>query len=400
MSKKLKSFDDYISIFPENLKQNIKMIGSYSGNRTNVSYKFLCGCETEKQIKSLIRMTSFEFCPLCKIKNKQIVSCKYCKKEFTEERHLKYCEQKCYEEFKDIEVNKDYVICSICGYHGKSLANHVFTVHHIDPKEYKKNNQIICSDSKEKYVKSAQENSKWLSKAIAEGKDLTEYWKKVSDGVRASILNNPEERARRSQIMTKVNQSDIMRKKASDTAKITSSREDILQQRSERLKNWRINNRSDFYNKCTRKMINTYNSKPERLLFTYLLNNKDYSFKRNQTLKSKLINNFSNKKQIDIADKNKKIYVEFDGILHFIPKFGEQKLSIIKNRDEILEKIILNRNNILIRVSYDQFVHRTIQVNKVKQDVSYFKQECLDQIEKILKEYKPGIYKIGEAYKK
>lgn len=215
-----------------------------------------------------------------------------------------------------------------------------------------------------------------------------------------SILDNPEEIVRRSELMSKINQSDVMRQKASETAKITSARPEIQEARSKQLKDWREKNPEVFYNKCIKKMITSWQSKPEKKLLLFLLSISGFNFKKNQFINSLLISNKSHNKQVDIGDKEKRIYIEFDGVIHFEPKYGEEKLISIQQRDQELDQHISNHNWTLIRISYDQFVYKTKQINKIKQDESYFKQECLDKITEILNSKNPGIYKIGEAYGK
>ena len=214
----------------------------------------------------------------------------------------------------------------------------------------------------------------------------------MGKAVQAAIMSNPAERARRAEVMAKVNQSDVMRQKSSDTAKITSARPDIIKNRTKQLQDWRDDNPEDFFNKCTLKMLKTYQSKPERKLFEFISELEGFKFKRNQFVHSKLFISKSQKKQIDIADKKQRIYIEYDGQLHFIPYHGEDNLKDVKIKDKLLEEHISLHHWTLIRISYDQYIDK----NKIEK--SYFKTECLTKLVEILNNKMPGIYKIGKAY--
>ncbi len=401
MGRAHRTLDDYIQKIPEEYRDKIKLLEPFKGNRTNISFNFSCGCTVNQQLKSFLLRDNFKFCTNCKIENTEIYTCNYCITQFTKKKFFQECQEKCKSKYSNLILGEDYVICSICGYHAKSLGTHITKVHNIELDIYKKEHQIICSKSKKNYSESSSENS-WLSKAIEEGKDLTEYWSKISAGVKKSINSNPDELKRRSELMTELNkkqQSNVdFQKIVSETAKKTSARKDIQEARSERLKKWRTNNPSAFYNKCIKKMITTFQSKPEKILHRCLLSIEGFSFKRNGFLKSKYFTSKSKRRQVDIYDKNKRIYVEFDGKIHFLPLFNEIILQKNQIKDNEVDAHIKNHNWTLIRVSYDQFVYSTKIINKVKHDASYFKQECLDEIVRILNSNVPGIYKIGSTY--
>lgn len=319
--------------------------------------------------------------------------CQYCgykcRSKTTIITHLVECKK----ENAKLTEGVDFVVCKICNFHAQNLSIHLKKIHKLDKEQYDgkvisdKSHQAY-SDNHFQYIKYAKENNI----------DLTEYWGKVSNGVKKSLENNLEESARRAQVMTKINQSDVMRKKASDTAKNTSARPEIQIQRARQLKKWRDENPEEFYEKCVSKMINSWHSKPEIILFKYVSNINGFCFKRNQRVKSEIFLSSTKEKQVDMCDKEKRIYIEFDGALHFLPKFGIDALMKIQNYDKLLDAHISNHNWLLIRISYDQFIYSTKSINKVKHDASYFKQECLDKIVKILNNKIPGIYKIGDAY--
>ncbi len=195
-----------------------------------------------------------------------------------------------------------------------------------------------------------------------------------------------------SEIQVILNQDPEYKKKLSDTAIKTSSRPEILEQRTLKLQQWRDEHPEDFYNKCIKKMHNTWHSKPEKILFQLLLKIDDFNFKRNQCIKSDFFDWKSQRKQIDIADKQKRIYIEYDGLLHFENIFGEEHLLKIKYRDYLLEKYISKHHWTLIRISDDQFIDKTVVKN------SKFKPECISKLIEILQAQIPGIYKIGKRY--
>lgn len=411
MERKSKTLNEYIQIVPEKYRNNILLLEDYKGNRTNISFTFSCGCEIKQSLKAFLLRDRFDLCTDCKTKelkleNKSVYRCKYCASEFLYQSSVERCNRKCEKKYKELVFNEDYVVCNICGFHCKSLGIHITKKHDISYQEYKKRynfEKLTCEKTSEKYKNLPQTQFTWIEKAKQNGEDLTEYRKKISEGVKEAINNNPEELKRRSELMSKINEklqnNEEYKKALSERAKITSARQDIQVKRSAQLKNWRDNNIEIFHNKCVKKMLKAFQSKPEIALYKFLCTKDNFSFKRNQFIHSNLLTNKSSKKQIDIGDKNKRIYIEFDGILHFEPKFGEDNLERIKQKDREIEQHISKHNWTLIRVSYDQFKYSTKTINKIKEDASYFKPECLEQIQQILNDNKPGIYKIGEAYK-
>jgi hypothetical protein len=281
----------------------------------------------------------------------------------------------------------DFVVCNICGWHNKRLVGHLRTEHGLKPDEY--SGPILCENSKKKYESVGKENGNWIERAKDNGEDLSEYLDKMGNAVRESILSNPEDRKRRASVMGDVNRSDVMRQKASETAKKTSSRPEILEQRSANLKKWRDENPDEFYDKCIHKMMNTHHSKPELILYDILKQRNDYKFKLNQVVKSNKFISKSKRKQVDIGDKSKRFYVEFDGELHF-EETKLNQLERVHKKDVLLDDHINEHGWILIRVGYDQFSYR-------KSDYG-FKKECIDRVFDILDNPAPGVYKIGDVY--
>jgi len=402
-----KTIEAYLERIPEEFRQNVKVTSAYIGNRTKISFSFGCGCIRDMEIKSLFLLKSFKHCSKCKnkyIENVDVIKykCKYCLKERGKKSTIEACEKKCKEHYESLTENVDYVVCKICNFHSKGLGNHLNKIHNLSSKDYIKtyNSPAISTKSSETYSKQNGTNGNFINKCREKGIDLTEYWQKVSDGVRNSILSNPDEIKRRSELMGKINQTDLMRQKASETAKKTSARPEIIAQRTKQLADWREANPKEFSEKCSEKLCTTYNSKPETMLFDFVSKLSEFSFTRNQFVKSEKFTTKNKKKQVDMGDKNKRIYIEFDGAIHFKPIHGEDALKKVQEKDKLLEEHINKHNWTLIRISEDQFVYRTRQIDRVKYNASFFKEECLTKLVEILNSKIPGVYKIGEKYGK
>ena len=285
------------------------------------------------------------------------------------------------------EENIDYVICMLCGLRSKSLGIHIKR-HGISVEYYHQEyGPTICSNSRDLYSKINFENGNWINRAKINGTDLSDYWQKVSKGVKLAINSNPKELKRRATMRAAINKTPFMRKIASEAAKKTSARPEIQKQRTEQLKKWRDNNPKDFYEKCVSKLLNSWQSQPEKMLFNIVVNYNNYNFSRNQKIKSTTFTSKSKIKQIDIGDRSRRIYLEYDGPLHFLNKLGQYKY--VHEKDILLNECIENRKWVLIRVSYDQFSYKY---------GGLFSEKCMNQIFKILNDPKPGVYYIGKAY--
>lgn len=290
---------------------------------------------------------------------------------------------------------------------------HLKTIHNLSTIEYKEkyNSEFTSQNTKNKHAEIGRtEGIKKFEKARQD----PNFYKKMGDGIKKCILNNSKERERRAnQIRTMVNkiwQDPEYKEKMSKIAKKTSLRQDVIESRTNQLRNWRENNKEEFFNKCTLKMlkwlknnpekaklfqqkfISSYDSYPEKMLFSIVCKFENFKFKRNKFIHSEIFNTKTNNKQVDILDFKNKIVIEFDGPCHFKPIFGEEKLKECKIRDSALNSYINENSMTLIRVGYDQFI------SKSKKETSYFKQDCLDKIQQILKDNVSGVYKIGEVY--
>lgn len=294
----------------------------------------------------------------------------------------------------------DYVMCHICNQHGQKIAAHIVSVHNITIEVYlaKHSGRVISEKSSKRYSGRLIGKENWVAKSIREGKDLTDYKKKMSESVSKAIMSNEKERKRRSELMTALNakqQSDPeFQKIVSETAKKTSARPEIQAQRAAKLKQWRDADPKRFFDLCVSKMITAWQSKPEKKLFEFVKSLERFNFERNQFVKSISFTSITNKRQIDMCDKEKRIYIEFDGPMHFKDCFGGDSFANTKIRDAEVEKWMLEKDFLMVRISLDQYVDR----NKIEK--SFFKPECLDKLVEILNENKPGVYKIGEKYGK
>jgi very-short-patch-repair endonuclease len=328
--------------------------------------------------------------------------CRYCLTKYhfktrVKEKIIKHVYD-CKNKTISLKENEDFVICKICNLHGRSLGKHIIDYHKISVKDYnKKFGFCISKKSQNIFSKVCKTNGDWINREKLKGTDLSEHFKKLGKSISKSIMNSPESRKKRSDTM-KIVISKLLKDpkyllQISNNAKITSARPDIIEKRSKVLSNWRENNPEKF-EQFWKKMISTYQTKPEKLLFSFLIKIKGFNFKKNQFVKSINFSNKYKKKQVDFGDKSKRVYIEYDGQIHFLPVKGEEVLDNIIKKDKELDNHILEHGWTLIRVGYDQFIDRQ-NIKNCK-----FKFSALKNIVKILKKNTPGIYRIGEVYGK
>jgi hypothetical protein len=338
-----------------------------------------------------------------------IYRCRYCitKRKFETtslvglSNHIEECQKTRSQE----QIGIHYVACCICNHHGKSLGLHISSIHKINIIQYQDrfpDNKVISSNSSAIYGAENKVRPDWRIKAKAEGKDVKAIDAANGRKISAAIMANPEERKRRSKLMSHLQETVLAtpenRALLSISAKKTSERPEILAQRSSNLQRWRDENPEDFKEKCTDKMLaakpqeTVWFSKPEKMLYAFLLGLPDFQFKFNQVIKSSNFDWRSQRKQVDMADKAKKTYVEFDGPFHFklFSKTGRDKLAETKRRDGLLDGYMIEHELVLVRISYDQF-----HDNKTN---PYFKPECLNALTQIIRTGNPGVFKIGEMY--
>lgn len=203
--------------------------------------------------------------------------------------------------------------------------------------------------------------------------------------VAASIFNNPAERKRRSEQMSKNNRTVEARLKSSKAAKITSSRPEILAQRTENLRKWRANNPEKFKNALT-KSLGIRISLPEKQLYELLC--KVYSCAKSQyMIVHRDIPALSKRAIVDIAIKEKNVLIEFDGPSHFTPRiYGEEQFNYRRQRDKAVELYAKERDMTLIRIACSQYVK------------GKFLDSCIKKVLVIIENSIPGIYYFGEEY--
>lgn len=264
-------------------------------------------------------------------------------------------------------------------------------MHLISASEYKeKHGQIKCEASFEAYSEQNKRNGDWIERANESGIDLTEYKKAMALSVSKSIMAKPEERKRRAKLLGDLNKTEAFRRKSSETAMATSTRPDIKEKRTKQLREWREKNPDDFYEKCVKKFSSCFNSKPETLLRKILDEAfEDYYFSKS-ILKSQeyFLSTKTRRRQLDAMSYEKRIIVEFDGQYHF--KDDSERLVKTKQKDEELNDALPKLGYMLIRISYDQYSYRR---------GGTFSEECLKKLFDALRDPKPGVIKIGKAYK-
>lgn len=229
--------------------------------------------------------------------------------------------------------------------------------------------------------------------------------KKISN----TILSNDAERKRRAKVLASLNKTEDFRRRTSETATQTSTRPEIIAQRSKQLAVWRENNpelckeiiiklqeggkkwRKDhpqeFYDKCIKPMLNSWKSKPETVLFNFCKDIDD-GFNNTSFVKHSSFTTKTNSRQIDIFHSHKNIIVEFDGPLHFDDIFGEEDFAMKQQRDRQLNA--LSDVYCIIRVSYEHY-------NRKRE---CFDSDILDNIRQIIISPKVGLYLFGELYGK
>lgn len=182
----------------------------------------------------------------------------------------------------------------------------------------------------------------------------------------------------------KTNQSESHRKASSITARITSARPEIQQQRAERLKKWRKENPEKFA-KCTEAAQRS--SKKSRME-AWLRMQINWKGKKIRCKKR------PNKKWKQVDFVKGKIWIEVDGFYHFFehPKNVESKkfrLPTVQQRDEmLLEECIRRKDVMLIRLDMTCFHSSTGRM----------KTQWWTLLQSMLISVTLGIYCLGELY--
>jgi very-short-patch-repair endonuclease len=249
----------------------------------------------------------------------------------------------------------DYMECALCKFSGSNITRHIKIAHGLTREEYcERYGPTLAPASKKKYSSSVKSRECWITKKKEAGEDLSTYRGKMSRSVSHAIMSNNKERERRGRLIGELNKRQDFRDRSSKTAKVTSSREDILTARTAALARWRENNPEKFQEtvaKCLEKKI----SKPERLLYELCKNTLGSSTTKQLQIQHPEIPTRTKRARVDIAHREKKILVEFDGPFHFKPILGQEYLELKRMRDLAVEKYAIEHGCLLIRVSYDTY---------------------------------------------
>jgi hypothetical protein len=199
-------------------------------------------------------------------------------------------------------------------------------------------------------------------------------------------MSNPAELQRRSRQLGENNRQASAREKSSLTAKKTSSRPEILAQRSENLSRWRREKPEEFQ-RALAKSLCIRVSLPERILYS-LISSKFKGTTRQHMIVHQDIPNSSKRARIDIAIKDKGILIEFDGPSHFIDRlYGPENLELRRQRDHAVELYTIENGMTLIRIAHSQFIKKK------------FLDSCIQEVIAIIENPTPGVYYFGEEYK-
>lgn len=252
--------------------------------------------------------------------------------------------------------SKEYVTCALCGYKGKNIKGHVKREHGLTKSEYQSSYGPTLSESaRQNYSRLGHRNKsklkRWSEMTPAEQEA---FRLKVSKGAK----RNKADIIRRRQQMKAWNKSPKGRKVASETAKRTSARPEILEARSKNLRRWRVENREEFFNKCVKPLTSTFKSHGEESIAEFL-RGENLHFKWGSQIKSDLfVANKSRRKQVDFIDRENKIIIEFDGPHHFMSEESASKKGMshqvrrVKENDKALEKFSEVSGYLLIRVGW------------------------------------------------
>lgn len=284
----------------------------------------------------------------------------------------------------------DFVTCNLCGISMISLVSHL-----------KKNHpglvydgQVTASASFNKRSNAHKGRECWITKLRrTNSEECSQKIAVMAERVRKTVMENSDERQRRSKLLAKlwIENRTIFVSTASETAKKTSSRPEILQARSERLANWRRDHPEEFFDKCTSQLCGYRTSVPEKALFALLVEKfPTFGFKGNQTIYRQDFSTPSHRRQIDVISKPMRVIVEFDGILHFenIPQWNQ--LDKVRAKDFEFNSV-LGKEFTVVRIAYDQFSYKT-----------GFSGPCLKQLQAVIHDHnrQPGVVFIGESYSK
>lgn len=284
----------------------------------------------------------------------------------------------------------DYVRCKICGECGYSLKHHIEHKHGLKKAEYEKNHgRSVCTSTADRYK--STNNYDWINRAKEKGEDLSDWKANLSSSISEGILASESAREARRNNLSQLNKTENFKKRSSDIAKKTSSRKDILQKRTDALRNWREQNYDIFIEKCLTKMVQSYQSHPERCLYELVNNFYPERFKRGQQIRriGKFISVKSGTRQIDILDSSNKIVIEFDGPRHFFNLSKTDQLTHIREKDAELNRVLVEEGFTVIRVSFDKFSYT---------HGGKFDNVCVQSLKDAIEQHEPKLTLIGDLY--
>ncbi len=288
-------------------------------------------------------------------------------------------------------AGSDFVVCGICGLRGYSLKSHIKREHGLTKERYELDHgPAVCRATRERYRDSG--NYDWINRAKDTGQDLGEWRQKLSACISAGVMASETARKARRQNLTRLNRTEEFRRRSSDTAARTSARPEVIICRTATIRRWREENRELFHQKCVIKMINRFQSVPERFLFGLITELFPGRFKRGQQVRrvGKFTTVKSGTRQVDILDLDNKVVVEFDGPRHF-RSFGKNDcLDVRMQADRELNAVLVEDGFLVIRISCDQFTYRC---------GGSFQRECVRTMQEAISAGKRGLIQIGVAYK-
>lgn len=158
-------------------------------------------------------------------------------------------------------------------------------------------------------------------------------------------------RQTRRETLSSLNKTEKFKQKASATAKKTSIRPEIQQQRALILKKWREENPEKLLENIYKASSAAKRSKAEAAIEPALAT---LGFQRNVRLSMQGF-----RKQIDFVNSTANWLIEIDGPFHFHPIHGQDYLHTVQTRDRMLETLAPKNGWNLLRLSIDLFNNRT-----------------------------------------
>ena len=262
------------------------------------------------------------------------------------------------------------IFCTLCGESGKNLKSHVRREHDLE--SYR--GPLLSPSSRLSYSRSNSGRVPWQSQLKQRGEWTEEASGALGAKISAAIMSSPEERCRRSDLMGELNKRQDFRDRSSRVARETSSRPEIIAQRTEQLRRWRFENPDDFKSKCTDKLRKWNDENPALVALTIQKIVESSRSKAELALCSIISDrlgiadvsphyifddrfspyNTSKMKQVDVWLPSLGVAVEYDGFLHFMDTSNDYVTSRYEEssaKDRILEEVLFERGVRLVRLS-------------------------------------------------